>query len=135
MGRILGLDVGERRIGIAISTPEGGLAVPLRVLERRDLAADLAAIAALAGEEGVEILVIGHPLSMSGGAGPQAHRVEAFARQLAKTTGLRYELLDERLSSVQAERSAGPTRGRRRARADDVAAAIILQGYLDRQRA
>jgi len=135
VGRILGLDVGERRIGVAISTPEGGLAIPLRVLERRDLAADLAAIASLAREEGIEALVIGHPLSMSGAAGQQAHRVEGFAQQLAKATGLRYELWDERLSSVQAERSVGPARGRRRAPADDVAAAIILQSYLDRQRA
>jgi putative Holliday junction resolvase len=133
--RILGLDVGERRIGLAISTPEGRLAVPLRVLERRGDAADMEAIAALARAEQVETLVIGHPLSMDGSAGPQARRVEAFARRLAKATGLPFELWDERLSSVQAERSVRPLRGRRRAPSDDLAAAIILQGYLDRQRA
>ena len=135
MGRILGLDVGERRIGLAISTPEGRLAVPLRVLARRDEAADLEAIAALARAEQVDTLVIGHPLSMDGTAGAQARRVEAFARALAKVAGLPFELWDERLSSVQAERSVRLARGRRRVPSDDVAAAIILQGYLDRRRA
>ena len=135
MGRILGLDVGERRIGLAISTPEGRLAVPLRVLERRAATADLEAIAALARAEQVEMIVIGHPLSMDGTAGVQARRVEAFARALAKAAGLPFELWDERLSSVQAERSVRLARGRRRAPSDDVAAAIILQGYLDRRRA
>jgi len=135
VGRILGLDVGERRIGLAISTPEGRLAVPLRVLERRDDAADLEAIAALACSEQVETLVIGHPLSLDGTAGVQARRVEAFARALAKVAGLPFELWDERLSSVQAERSVRLARGRRRGPSDDVAAAIILQGYLDRHRA
>jgi putative Holliday junction resolvase len=133
--RILGLDVGERRIGLAISTPEGGLAVPLRVLERRRDDSDIEAIAALARAEHVETLVVGHPLSMDGSAGPQARRVEAFARLLAKATGLPFALWDERLSSVQAERAVRPLRRRRRAPSDDVAAAIILQGYLDRQRA
>jgi putative Holliday junction resolvase len=133
--RILGLDVGEQRIGLAISTPEGGLAVPLRVLERRRDDSDIEAIAALARAEQVETLVVGHPLSMDGSAGPQARRVEAFARLLAKATGLPFELWDERLSSVQAERAVRPLRGRRRAPSDDVAAAIILQSYLDRQRA
>jgi putative Holliday junction resolvase len=135
VGRILGLDVGERRIGLAISTPEGRLAVPLRVLERQDEAADLEAIAALARAEQVDTLVIGHPLSMDGTAGAQARRVEAFARALAKVAGLPFELWDERLSSVQAERSVRLAHGRRRVPSDDVAAAIILQGYLDRRRA
>jgi len=133
--RILGLDVGDRRIGLAISTPEGGLAVPLRVLERRRDDSDIEAIAALARAEQVETLVVGHPLSMDGSAGPQARRVEAFARLLAKATGLPFTLWDERLSSVQAERAVRPLRGRRRAPSDDLAAAIILQSYLDRQRA
>jgi putative Holliday junction resolvase len=134
MARILGLDVGERRIGIAISAPEGRLAVPLRVLNRRDEDADIAAIAELARSEQVEAVVVGHPLSLSGAAGPQATRVEVFARRLAESTGLSLDLWDERLSSVQAERVPAPTkRGRRRPR-DDLAAAIILQSYLDRHR-
>ena len=140
--RILGLDVGERRIGVAISDPEGRLAVPLRILERRDEAADMEAIVDLARSEGVDALVVGYPISLGGEAGPQARLVQAFARRLADASGLPTELRDERLTSVQAERSRGPTRaerGRRRARrrrppADDLAATIILQSYLDRRR-
>ncbi len=141
MGRILGLDVGERRIGVAISDPEGRLAVPLRILERRDEAADMEAIVELARSEGVDALVVGYPISLSGEAGPQARLVQAFARQLADVSGLPTELRDERLTSVQAERAPGPVRAargrrgrRRRAPADDLAAAIILQSYLDRRR-
>ncbi len=141
MGRILGLDVGERRIGVAISAPEGRLAVPLRILECQGDAADVRVIADLARAEQAEALVVGHPLSLDGSVGSQARRVEAFARRLAEESGLPLELWDERLTSVQAERApAGPARRaakggrRRRAPADDVAAAIILQGYLDRHR-
>ena len=141
VGRILGLDVGERRIGVAISDPEGRLAVPLRILERRDEAADMEAIVDLARSEGVDALVVGYPISLSGEAGPQARRVQAFARQLADVSGLPTELRDERLTTVQAERAPGPTRAargrrgaRRRAPADDLAATIILQSYLDRRR-
>ena len=136
MGRILGLDVGERRIGVAISDPEGRLAVPLRILERRGEAADAQAIADLARAEAVEALVVGYPVSLTGDAGPQARLVQAFARRVAEATGLPLELQDERLTSVQAERARRPARGarRRRAPADDSAAAIILQAYLDRRR-
>lgn len=142
VGRILGLDVGERRIGVAISDSEGRLAVPLRILERRDEAADMEAIVDLARSEGVDALVVGYPISLSGEAGPQARRVQAFARQLADFSGLPTELRDERLTSVQAERAPGPARAargrrgarRRRAPADDLAATIILQSYLDRRR-
>lgn len=141
MGRILGLDVGERRIGVAISPPEGRLAVPLRVLESQGNAADAQAVATLAAAEEVETLVVGYPRSMDGTVGPQARRIEAFARLLEEASGLTVELWDERLSSVEAERAQAraprrpTTRGRRRrAPADDLAAAIILQSYLDRHR-
>lgn len=142
MGRILGLDIGERRIGVAISDPERRLAVPLRILERRGDAADAEDISDLARAEGVGALVVGYPISLNGAIGLQARRVQAFASRLSKTTGLPMELWDERLSSVQAERQRPPprrgrTKGgrRRRAPADDLAAAIILQSYLDRRRA
>jgi putative Holliday junction resolvase len=141
MGRILGLDVGERRIGVAISDPEGRLAVPLRILERRSDDADAQAIAHLARAEGAGALVVGYPLSLDGSIGPQARRVQAFARRLAEASGLPLELRDERLTSVQAERAPTRPRGRapkgarrRRAPADDLAAAIMLQSYLDRHR-
>ncbi len=141
MGRILGLDVGERRIGVAISDPEGRLAVPLRVLECRGDDADARAIADLARGEDADALVVGYPLSLDGSIGPQARLVQAFARRLTEVSGLPLDLWDERLTSVQAKRA--PTGPRRRARrgarrrrvpADDLAAAIMLQSYLDRHR-
>jgi putative Holliday junction resolvase len=131
MPRILGLDVGERRIGLAISTPEGRLAVPLRILESGKEPADIDAIAEIARAEDATAIVVGYPLSLDGSVGQQARRVEAFARRLEHSTGLPVALWDERLTSVQAERSL--TGSRRRGPVDDVAAAIILQSYLDRQ--
>ncbi len=137
MTRILGLDVGERRIGIAISTPEGGLAVPLRVLERSEESADLRAIAELAHAEEATTIVVGHPISLDGSRGAQARSVEAFARSLAETSGLAVELTDERLTSAEAKRGRNQSSRSQRARrapVDDLAAAIILQAYLDRRR-
>ncbi|MCH8065952.1 MAG: Holliday junction resolvase RuvX [Chloroflexi bacterium] len=137
MTRILGLDVGERRIGIAISTPEGGLAVPLRVLERSDESADLHAIVELARAEDATTIVIGHPISLDGSRGAQARSVEAFARRLAETGSLAVELADERFTSAEAKRSRNQSSRSQRARrapVDDLAAAIILQAYLDRRR-
>lgn len=138
MARILGLDVGERRIGVAISDPDGRIAVPLRIIERRDDAADMQEIAKLAALERVTALVAGFPRSLDGSIGEQARRVESFAKRAAEAAGLPLELWDERLSTVQAERPVAGAKRRKRARrgpADDVAAAIILQSYLDRQRA
>lgn len=139
MARILGLDVGERRIGVAISDPEGRIAVPLRILDRTSAER---AIAELARAEEVELIVLGLPLSMDGSVGAQARLVQAFGEGLARASGLPIKYWDERLSSVQADRTGVGKRRRmvrdprrRRAPADDVAAAIILQGYLDRQRA
>jgi len=132
--RILGLDVGERRIGVAISTPEGGLAIPLRVIDAQDQQADAEAIVHLARSENASLVIIGHPISMDGTIGPQARKIEAFARALQETSGLQVELCDERLSTAQARRSPS-TAGKRQVPVDDVAASIILQSYLDRQRA
>jgi putative Holliday junction resolvase len=128
--RIIGLDVGERRIGVAISVPGERLAIPLRVIERQKEPLDIEAVAAIARDENVRAIVVGLPLSLDGSAGPQARRVEGFARRLKKATGLALEYWDERLSTVQASRSARTSS--RRNPVDDVAAAIILQGYLDR---
>lgn len=128
--RILGIDLGERRIGIAISSPEGRLAVPLRILDSRDALSDALAIKEIAQAEDVERLVLGHPLSMDGKVGPQARKVGEFAQTLRDVTGLPVDLRDERLSTAQARRSVKKTRGARKP-VDDVAAAVILQGYLD----
>lgn len=132
MGRILGIDLGDRRIGIAISTPEGGLAVPLRIIESHGGNADAEAIAGIARAEAVDRLVLGHPLSMDGTAGPQARRVDDFAQTLRRVTDLPVDLQDERLSTAAAERSTRSDR-KNRGPVDDVAAAHLLQAYLDRR--
>ncbi len=143
-GRILGLDVGDRRIGLAVSDPGGRLAVPLRVLEREDNEVDLQALLEIARAEEIQTLVVGYPLSLDGTAGPQAKRVASFAHRLAQASGIPYKLWDERLTSAQAEqrrrggrsraRPGIPKTGRRRAPVDDLAAAIMLQSFLDRRR-
>lgn len=145
VARILGIDLGERRIGIAISSPEGGLAVPLRILEPPDEASAVAAIAEIARSEGVEALVVGHPISMDGSIGAQAKRTEAFAKRLAEASGLPLDLWDERLSTAQAQRmqqqnpkkkppQTANRKSRKRGHNDDLAAAVILQNYLDSRR-
>ncbi len=113
--------------------------MPLRVLERLGDGSEVDALIALAREEGVTAFVVGDPVSLDGSVGPQARRVRAFAERLAAASGLPAELWDERLTSAQAKRARPhPTRRsargnqRPRARADDVAAAIILQSYMDR---
>jgi putative Holliday junction resolvase len=140
VGRILALDVGERRIGLAISDPEGLVAVPLRILERTKEPADLQAILEIAHAEGVDTLLVGNPISMTGHIGPQAQRVRSFGHRLAQAASLPLVLWDERLSSAEAERFApqgrgGKRRGSRRVPKDDIAAALVLQSYLDRRRA
>ena len=123
--------MGERRIGIAVSDPEGRVAVPLRILQRAGASADEQALADLARAEGIEAFVVGLPRSLDGSIGPQARRVQSFAGRLGKATGLPVRLWDERLTTVQARRTGGK---KRRAPVDDLAAALILQSYLDRQR-
>ena len=134
MERILGLDVGERRIGVAISTPEAGLAIPLRIIDVLDRESDVRSIVELARSENASLVIVGHPISMDGTVGPQARKIEAFAKTLREKGGLKVELYDERLSTAQARR-APSSAGKRRAPVDDVAASIILQSYLDSQRA
>ena len=146
--RFLGLDVGERRIGVAAADSEMRVALPVGVVERSEPAADAAAIARLMEEQKAEALVLGLPISLNGSLGPQAQVVRAFGDQLAARLGLPVEYWDERLSTVEAQRRLAPpagrgrqnkrghsTKGRRapRGRLDAVAAAIILQSYLDRR--
>jgi putative Holliday junction resolvase len=134
--RILSLDVGEARIGMAVCEREERLAVPLEVIERQEEEMDLRSILAIARREEAEALVVGHPLSLDGSRGPQARRVEAFARRLATYTSMPVELWDERLSTAEAKRyQSGRRRGRRKpATSDAIAAAIILQSFLDARR-
>ncbi len=135
--RVLGIDAGERRVGVAVSDQLRLLASPVCVLDRaRGLRPVLDALADMAQREGVGQIVVGLPLNADGSAGQQARRAQAFARVASRVLGLPTELWDERLSTQQAEgivRAQGrPTRRvRQRGQLDAIAAAVILQDYLD----
>lgn len=141
--RCLGLDVGDRRIGIAISDPDGRLAVPLETLYRQDRRQDIDTIAALVEREQVETVVVGLPLSLDGTAGPQAEQVQEFAVALRESIAVPVELWDERLSTVQAnhllrrdsrDRKSSRKGRREKGATDAMAATIILGSYLDSKR-
>lgn len=138
--RVLALDVGERRIGIALSDPSATLARPLQALGRRSRDEDFAAVADLVAAHRVGLVIVGHPLSLDGTDGPQARRVAQYAKALAARLPVGVVLWDERFTTAKAEQILRQSRGekrRRRARAtgelDAIAAAIILQSYLDSQ--
>lgn len=136
VGRILGVDVGSKRIGLALADPEFAIALPEGVLERKGLERDLAALAAFAKERGVVRIVVGHPVHMSGRRGPEAAAAEAFASALGEATGLPVELQDERWTSVEADRAlraSGHGARARRARVDAVAASLLLRAWLGRR--
>jgi putative Holliday junction resolvase len=132
----LGIDPGDARIGVASSDPSGILATPVETVARGT--GDLDRIAALVGELGVVRLYVGLPRSMSGGEGPSAGKVRAFARELAdRVRPVPVLLCDERLSTVTAEgqlRARGRKGKKRRAVVDQAAAVVILQAALERER-
>ena len=135
--RLLGLDVGERRIGLAISDRSGSLATPFTAIERRGVERDIAAILKLVRQEEVGTIVVGEPLSLDGSVGPQAKRTLVFYEALKAASPVPVKTWDERFSTVEAERllrEAGVQPSRNRARLDASAAAVILQGYLDAHR-
>jgi len=135
--RVLALDVGERRMGVAISDPTGALARPLQTLVCGSREEDFAAIAGLVAEHDVGLVVVGQPLSLDGTEGPQARRVARYAEALAARLPVRIVSWDERYTTAEAKeilRQGRGEKGRRRAREkklDAVAAAVILQSYLD----
>ena len=134
--RILALDIGERRIGVALSDPSGLLATPLTTIHRRHHTADVDEVLRLVDEHDAGRVVVGLPLELSGRRGTQAGRVSAFVRAMAERTQVPVETVDERYSTVQAQRQlreSGVRPSRDRARVDAAAAAIILQSYLDSQ--
>jgi putative holliday junction resolvase len=137
-GRVLALDVGSRRLGVAVSDPTGTVASPLVTLPRRAPAADAAALARLADEYQAVTLVVGLPRTLPGGEGPAARAVRSYVEELGThLPGLRVELVDERLSTVAAERAmieGGVRRADRRATVDQVAASLFLQVWLDATR-
>lgn len=140
--RVLGLDWGGRRIGTAVSDERGVIAFPLGFVQRSSPKKDLAALKDLIAEHAVERVVVGLPIHMDGRRGPEADEAVKFALELSQATGLEVETLDERWTSLEAERSlresvTGRGRSRRREkqrrdRVDSTAAAIILRTYLAR---
>ena len=136
-GRTLGLDVGDRWIGVALSDPLGILASPLTRIERTDDEAAVKAIADLVAKHEAKGVVAGLPYTMSGSLGPQAVSVQDFLRKLAESLSVPIQTSDERLSTVTAMQGmieAGANRESRRGKIDAAAAALILQWYLDRLR-
>ncbi|MDQ1373417.1 MAG: putative pre6S rRNA nuclease [Actinomycetota bacterium] len=137
--RVIGIDLGERRIGVAVSDGTGTLASPHGVIERsRDRAADHGAIAALVAELDAERVVVGLPLSLSGAAGPAARAALAEAAALASVLAVPVETFDERLTTVAAAQSlrAGGVKARKqRKRIDEMAASVMLQNWLEQRRA
>src|SRR2546427_11491096 len=134
--RIAALDVGEARIGVAVSDELGITAQGLGVVRRVGGRKDLEALATLLAPYAPTRLVVGLPLNMNGSEGPQAAKVRAFAGRAATHLGIPLEFQDERLTTVAAERAlleADVSRRRRRDVIDKVAATLILQGYLARQ--
>lgn len=135
--RVLGIDLGERRIGLAVSDEEGRIAFPAGTLARKGRKADFAALCALVRERGIGRAVVGLPLHMSGRSGPEAEAAKRFAAELAEAAGIPVDTLDERWTSVAAERSLAES-GRRTAQrrgkgvVDEVAATLLLSTYLGR---
>jgi putative Holliday junction resolvase len=137
MTRLLGLDLGEKTIGLALSDTLLMVASPMETLKRGKFSADAEKLDAIITAQGVGGLVIGHPLNMDGSAGPSAQSARAFARNFAARSPLPIVLIDERLSTAAVTRTlleADASRKRRAEVVDKMAAAYILQGALDRLR-
>ncbi|HET9401527.1 MAG TPA: Holliday junction resolvase RuvX [Candidatus Acidoferrales bacterium] len=134
-GRILALDYGEKRIGLALSDEPGVSSNPLAILQRKNRAADLRELREIARKNGVTALVVGLPLHLNGSESEMAAKARAFAERLRKHLGLPVELFDERLTSWEASQhvSQSVRRGKKPSTAtrDDVAAAILLRDYLE----
>ncbi len=128
------MDLGARRIGLALSDPLGLTAQPLPTLQAESRETDVREVSRIAAEHEVQSVIVGLPLRMDGRAGPEARRAERFAEELRMATGLAVRTWDERLTTVISERSlieSGRSRKKRQAVIDSVASILILQNYLD----
>ena len=134
-GALIGLDLGTKTIGVAVSDPDRRLATPVETLARKRFGLDAERLLELAGERRAVGFVLGLPINMDGTEGPRAQATRAFARNFARLTELPIALWDERLSTAAVERAlieADASRSKRKAVIDQHAAAYILQGALDR---
>ena len=134
---LLGVDFGDARTGLALSDPSGFLATGAGLIRQTNLRKTAEETAAFALAHHVARIIVGNPLNMNGTAGPRAERVAAFVRILGEASGLPVELFDERLTTVSAHRylTDGGVFGKKRKNSvDELAATLILQDYLDRQK-
>lgn len=128
-GMVLALDVGERRVGLAVGDPRTGVAFPLRVMERRSWEEEVKILRRVVEEHGVEEMVVGLPLLLDGREGAQARAARDYGTRMAECLALPVAFWDERLSTREAER-----RGARDSQADAVAASLVLESYLARKK-
>src|ERR1700686_725472 len=134
-GALIGLDLGTKTIGVAVSDPDRRVAAPVETITRKRFGADARRILDLAAERRATVFVLGLPINMDGSEGARAQSTRAFARNLAAVTELPIAFWDERLSTAAVEReliAADMSRARRRAAIDQHAGLFILQGALDR---
>jgi putative pre-16S rRNA nuclease len=134
-GALVGLDLGTKTIGVAVSDPDRRLATGVETIQRKTFTVDAARLLAIASERRAEGFILGLPINMDGSEGPRAQSTRAFARNLAKLTDFAIGLWDERLSTVAVERELiglDMSRARRARVIDEHAAIFILQGALDR---
>lgn len=135
-GRVLALDVGARRIGLAVSDPLGLTAQGLPTLARKNKRTDLEALRRVVEDHEAVLVLVGHPLHLSGRAGVQAQAAAEFAEQVRKHIGCEVKLWDERLTTAEAQRvlrESGISTGKRAAAVDRMAAVLLLQSYLDHE--
>lgn len=135
--RVLGIDFGRKRLGIAISDPMGVIAQPLPTIEYKSLPEALNQIKSILHEYRIKEIVVGYPYNLKGDVGVASHRVDNFVKYLKDTVELSVSLWDERYSSVQAERTIrelGKSPSKNRAKIDAISAVLILQNYLDNQK-
>jgi putative holliday junction resolvase len=135
MPRILGLDFGTKRIGVALSDIMGITACPFTVIERQSIEKDFQKLAGIISEQDVKLIVLGDPLNMDGTPGMLTDDVKSFAKKLREKFNIDIKFVDERLTTMQAERilveEADYSRGKRRNVRDKIAASLLLQSYLD----
>jgi putative holliday junction resolvase len=137
-GSVVALDVGSRRIGVAVSDPLGSFAFPHAVIDRTNVRDDVAAIVAIVRERGARTIVVGDPITMAGTRGIASEGIDAFVAHLARAFDGRIERVDERLTTAAVQKSligADVSRAKRKTVVDKLAAAMILETYLARRRA